>query len=259
MNSDPENNQGVDSHTRSRSSGGPWFAIVLIVLGVVLLLQRVGDFSFDNWWALFILIPVLSAFASAFEIWRRAGRFTFAVWSTFYGGLFPLLVAVLFLFNMDWGKYWPLFIILGGFGTLVGGLPFPRPEDAHTPRALLCHQGWMVSIGLAGTLLGAAFLALNLEWVESLPFLDLGNWLGVLILIAAVGGLITAGLLWAGRHSALLVVINLAVAALVAFTGVVALLSLDWNLVSIAAAVIAILAGLALIAGVGVRKRGQEG
>jgi hypothetical protein len=227
---------------------------VLIALGVIFLLQQVGDFSFDNWWALFILIPVLSAFASAFGIWRKAGRFTFAVWSTIYGGLFPLLVAVIFMFNLDWGDYWPLFVVLGGFGMLVGGLPFQRAKDAHAPRALLCHRAWTVSIGLAGTLLGGAFLALNLGWIESLPFLELENWWGIFILIAALGGLVTAVCLWAGRHSALLVVINLAAALLVAFTGVVALLSLDWNLISLAAAVVAILAGLALIVGVGVRK-----
>jgi hypothetical protein len=230
---------------------------VLIVLGIILLLQQVGNFSFDNWWALFILIPVLSAFASAFRIWQRAGRLTFAVWSTFYGGLFPLLVAVLFLFDLDWGDYWPLFILLGGVGMLVGGLPFQRQGDTSAPRALLCHRAWMVSIGLSGALLGASFLALNLNLIEAPPFTAFENWWGILILIAALGGPFTALRLWLGRHAGLLIVINLAAAALFAFAGVVALLGLDWDLISIAAAGIAILAGLGLIVGFGDRKRAE--
>jgi hypothetical protein len=257
MSSEPVDNKGVDSKEPKRSSGVPWFAVILIVLGLILLLQQVGDFSFDNWWALFILIPFLSACASAVAIWRRAGRFTFAVWSTFYGGLFPLLVAAMFLFNLDWEEYWPLFIILGGFGMMVGGLPFRRPGDERAPPALLCHRAWPVFIGLSGVLLGASFLALNLDLIESLPFIEFENWWGIFIIIAALGGVITALLLLLGRHSVLLAVLNLAAAALVVFTGVVALYSLDWNLISVAAAGIVILVGLGLIVGVGGRRGGQ--
>ena len=258
MNVEPTDDPGVDSPRPARSSGGPWFAIVLILLGILFLLQQFSDFGFENWWALFILIPVLSAFASAFGLWRRAGRFTFAVWSALYGGLFPLLVALLFLFDLDWGVYWPLFLVLGGFGMLVGGLPFRRSKEAQAPRVLLDHRPWMVSLGLAGTLLGAAFLALNLGWVESLSFLGLENGWGVSILVAALGGLVTALRLWLGRRSGLLALINLAAAALVAFAGVVALLGLDWNLISIAAAGLAIVVGVGVIAGVGVG-RGAAG
>jgi len=257
MSDEPVKDTSVEPKKSTRSSGVAWGAIVLIALGVILLAQQVGNFSFENWWALFILIPALSAFASAVEIWRRAGRFTFAVWSTFHGGLFPLLVAVLFLFELDWGDYWPLFIILGGFGMLVGGLPFERAGDARAPRALLRHRPWPVFIGLSGTLLGLAFLALNLDWIQSLPFADFENWWGIFILIAAPGGLVTALLLLLGRHSALLALINLAAAALVAFAGVVALYNLDWNLISMAAAGLVILVGLSLIVGFGGGK-GQD-
>ena len=259
MSDEPTNDQEMDVEEPKRSQARvPWFAVILIVLGLILLAQQFGDFSFDNWWALFILIPVFSAFASAIAIWRRAGRFTFAVWSAFYGGLFPLLVAVIFLFNLDWEDYWPLFIILGGFGMMMGGLPFKRTGDEKTPRALRCHRGWAIFVGLAGTLLGLTFLAFNLNLIESLTFVGFENWWAVYILIAALGGLVTALCLFLGRHSFLLAVINLAAALLVGFAGAVALYNLDWNLIYYAAAILLILAGIWVLVGVGDKKDQQE-
>ena len=102
MSTELPTNQDVEPKKDKGSSNSVGFAVVLILLGFLFLAQQIGDFSFDNWWALFILIPALSAFGAAARIWQGRGRFTFAVWSTFYGGLFPLLVAVMFLFNLDW-------------------------------------------------------------------------------------------------------------------------------------------------------------
>ena len=36
----------------------------------------------------------MSAFCTAIGLWQRDKRFHFGVWSSFYGGIFPLLVAV---------------------------------------------------------------------------------------------------------------------------------------------------------------------
>ena len=231
----------------------PWFGVVLIVLGFIFLAQQFGNFNFENWWALFILMPALSAFGSAYGIWRKAGRINFAVWSTFYGGLFPLLVALIFLFDLEWGDYWPLFVILPGFGMLISGLPFKRPEDDKVPTALLSHRPWLVFIGLSATLLGFVFLRMNLGY-DTFPYLDTKNWWGVFILIPAVGGLVAAVLLAIGRHSLVLVLVNLALAAVVALAGFVALLGLDWNLMNMAAPIVLILVGIGLIVGFGDKK-----
>lgn len=234
----------------------PWIGIVLILLGFLFLAQQFGNFSFENWWALFILIPVFSAFGSAFGIWRKVGRFNFAVWSTFYGGLFPLLVALMFLFDLDWGDYWPLFVILGGIGMFVSGFPFKRPEDDKTPAAVLCHRPWMVFIGLSATLFGFIFLRMNLAY-DSFPYLDFENWWGLFILIPALGGLVTAVLLLIGRHSVVLILINLALAAVITLTGMIAVLGLDWSLMNLTTPMILILVGLGLIFGFG-RKPEEE-
>jgi hypothetical protein len=232
----------------------PWFGIVLILLGFLFLAQQFGNFSFDNWWALFILIPAFSAFGSAYGIWRKAGRITFGAWTTFYGGLFPLLVALIFLFDMDWGDYWPLFVMLGGFSLLVSGLPIPRPEDDKTPQALLSHRPWMVFVGLSALLLGFVFLRMNLTGDSTFPYFDFENWWGLFILIPALGGLVTAVLLAIGRHSIVLVFINLALAAVVTLTGVIALLGLDWKLMNMTTPIILILVGIGLIVGFGGRE-----
>jgi hypothetical protein len=258
MRNNNSNNQDVEPRKPKRSSGSIWFPIVLILLGIFFLLQEFGDFSFDNWWALFILIPALSAFGSAFGLWQKNGRFTFSVWSTFYGGLFPLLVALMFLFNLDWGDYWPLFVILGGFGMFVGGFPFNRPEDQKTPGVMLAHRPWMVFVGLSATLLGLTFLAFNLDWIETFPFFDYENWWGIFVLIPALGGLVTALFLLLRRYSIILAAINLGVSAMIAFTGIVILYNLDWKLINLAAAITLILVGLGIIVSVSTRKREDQ-
>ncbi len=252
MNEEMQNTQSEESKTEF-----PWFGLVLILLGFIFLAQQFGDFSFHNWWALFILIPAFSAFGSAYGIWRKAGRFNVAVWSTFYGGLFPLAVALIFLFDLDWGDYWPIFVILGGFGMLVSGLPFPRPEDDEAPEALLSHRPWGIFFGLSAVLLGLRFLGFEFGIIENLPFVDVQNWWGVYILIPAFGGLVTALLLLMGSHSVVLVMINLALAAVIAWTGIVALLGLDWGLINMSFPIILILVGLGLMFGFG-KKQDQE-
>jgi hypothetical protein len=137
---------------------------------------------------------------------------------------------------------------------LVSGLPFKRSKDEKIPKALLCHRPWGIFIGLAGTLLGVTFLAFNLDLIQSFPFIDFENWWGIFILIAALGGLITAILLLTGSHSILMVVINIAASTIIAFTGIVALFNLDWKLINIAFPILLILAGIWLIVGFGKRK-----
>ncbi len=253
MDNELQNTQPEEPKSK-KSSEFPWFGVILILLGFIFLAQQFGDFTLHNWWALFILIPVFSAFGSAYGIWRKAGRFNFAVWSTFYGGLFPLAVALIFLFDLDWGEYWPVFIILGGFGMLVSGLPFRRAEDDKTPAWLLCHRPWGIFIGLSAVLLGLRFLGVNMGVIENLPFFDVQNWWGVYILIPALGGLITALLLLMGGHSFMLAMVNLALAAVIVLTGMIPILGLDWELMNMTAPLVLILVGLGLIFSIGGKK-----
>jgi hypothetical protein len=93
---------------------------VLILVGVVFIVQNVAGFAFNNWWALFILIPALGSLVTAYQMYvRNDRRFTVASRGPLVGGLILLAVTAVFLFSLDWGKVWPLFLILIGAGMLL--------------------------------------------------------------------------------------------------------------------------------------------
>ncbi len=108
----------------SRRSGGWFGGAVLILLGVIFLLENAGIFSLKNWWALFILIPALAAFASAWDRYQASGnRLTAAVRGSLFGGLILVLVTAIFLFDLGSVVWlWPALLILAGVGLLVNAM-----------------------------------------------------------------------------------------------------------------------------------------
>jgi len=116
------------------SRGGQlWFAVVLIALGVIFLVQNYTGVELGNWWALFILIPASGALAAAWAAWR-AGMHPVAVSGPLVGGLVMLTVAAIFLLELQWSRVWPVFLILAGIGALLPSLltrsdRSPRQED----------------------------------------------------------------------------------------------------------------------------------
>ncbi len=118
--------EGVESREtrRARSyGGGGWIGgAVLILIGLVFLLRNTTAFELENWWALFILIPAFGAFASAWNGYQNSGRFTSAVRGPLIGGLIMLFVSMAFLFGLDFGLLWPVFLILGGLALLFTAL-----------------------------------------------------------------------------------------------------------------------------------------
>ena len=120
MTHQPRENRSVHRHhSKGNWSGG----LVLIGLGAFLLMRNMGwqPFNITNWWAFFILMPAFSNFKQAIRSYRRHGRLTEAAKGNFVGGLMIATVASFFLFNLAWGTWWPLFIIVGGIGSLLGG------------------------------------------------------------------------------------------------------------------------------------------
>jgi phosphatidylserine synthase len=105
----------------SRASG--WiFGLVLITLGGLFILQNLTGFEFHNWWALFILIPAISSFVSAWNGYQSEHRFTQHVRSSLVGGFILLLITLAFLFTFSWTLLWPLILVLAGVGILINGL-----------------------------------------------------------------------------------------------------------------------------------------
>lgn len=223
-----------------------WWGMALILLGALFIVQRMGIVEIHNWWALFILIPAFSSFAAAVSLYHRQGHFSYGVRNSMVGGLFPLAVALLFLFDLDWAVFWPVFILLGGVSMLSNGVGGGSGDPAGGGNVLIrASRPWTILTGLGVFLLGTGFLTRNLNVFD--PETVLNHWWGAAILFPALGGLISAGLLYREREKLDWVVLsNLVLAVCVAVPGIVALLGLSWNLVG---PIILITAGLVMIIG----------
>jgi hypothetical protein len=96
--------------------------VVLIGIGVIFLLSNtVAGFHINNWWALFIMIPAVANFGNAWRNYQSHGQMSRSVRGSLTGGIILTLIASAFLFNLDWGLIWPLFLIVGGLSAVLGG------------------------------------------------------------------------------------------------------------------------------------------
>ena len=110
-------------HSDREGGGYSWAGgIILIVLGGIFLLQNMNLLgTFDNWWALFILIPAIGAFASAWQQYRSAGgQWNSSVTGSLIGGIVLTSIAGAFLLDWNIGQLWPIFLIIGGLSVLLG-------------------------------------------------------------------------------------------------------------------------------------------
>ena len=106
------------------TGGGAWLiGAALIILGAIFMLQNMGAMRIQNWWALFILLPALGSFATAYGAYRNnGGRLNALASGSLIGGLVFTAIAAFFLLNLDWVKLWPLLLILVGIGALASAL-----------------------------------------------------------------------------------------------------------------------------------------
>jgi len=112
------------SNNRHGWWGGLAGGLVVILVGVVFLLRNLGiplPFAgLHNWWALFILAGAVPFLAQALDSYRKVGRVDQAVLHSLLVAGAMLLVAAMFLLDLDWGVWWPLFVIYGGLWTMAG-------------------------------------------------------------------------------------------------------------------------------------------
>jgi hypothetical protein len=111
-----------------RRAGRPygWFGgFILILLGVILLLETLGYFTFANWWALLILIPAFWVYVGAWNIYQFNGRVTRGVVGTLTIAILLTLLALFLLLNFTLGQYWPVLLIIAGIVLLITAF-FPK-------------------------------------------------------------------------------------------------------------------------------------
>jgi len=111
----------MSSQNGSSNRSGAWIlGAILVVLGIVFLLQNFMNFSFGNWWALFILIPALGSFNNAYHAYNDAGKqMTPHARSSFMWGILLTLITAIFLFNLSWSLLGPVVLIVLGLGILL--------------------------------------------------------------------------------------------------------------------------------------------
>ena len=98
-------------------------AAAIIAIGVLFLLNNLGyNLAFldrGNWWAVIIVLAAFAPLTRAWEIYRARGRADAEVVHSVLCGAAVALVGVMFLLELDWGTWWPLFVILGGLFALA--------------------------------------------------------------------------------------------------------------------------------------------
>jgi lipoprotein signal peptidase len=112
-----------DSKNRYRNSGGLAAGLVVIAIGVFFLLDNFGiSFGFmqyHNWWALFILIGAVGPLTYAVQRYRAQGKLDGVALHSLVSAVAIVTIALVFLLDLSWNLWWPLFIIYGGLWMLA--------------------------------------------------------------------------------------------------------------------------------------------
>lgn len=106
--------------------------LLVIALGVLFLLSNFGIapalFDQPNWWAWLILLAAVSPLSAAFQWYRRAGTVDHRVWHALLRAAAIIMVALMFLLQLSWQQWWPVFVIYGGLCMLTRRGRY-APED----------------------------------------------------------------------------------------------------------------------------------
>jgi hypothetical protein len=238
----------ADPQISRRKNGNIWWGVVLIVGGIIILTQHLGLLGPRyNWWALFILVPAFATLSGAFYTVQAHGRLTNGALSTIGSSLIIFTVAFMFLFGLDWTRWWPLMVVVPGFSLLLGGIDLGAGSKKGS--AWLNMAFWL---GLGVMYVGAGFLVKNLGIFSPQAYFEPYRWWAAAIFIPAVGALINALVIGIRSQRMSGAVLALLFFGLIAgATGVVAFLGLDWNLLG---PILLILAGATILLGIFRRK-----
>lgn len=107
-----------DSKHACHRSGGLVAGLVVVAIGVVFLLNNfgvsLGFMEYQNWWAVFILIGAAGPLTHAVRRYRARGSMDGVILHSLVSAAAIITVALIFLFDLSWNLWWPLFVIFGG-------------------------------------------------------------------------------------------------------------------------------------------------
>jgi uncharacterized membrane-anchored protein len=110
--------------SRKRNADSNWIlGAALLLVGVIFLLNNLTGWKLANWWMVFLLIPALGSFATAWRRYRDVGRSQRrAVIRPVVMGLILVLLMVVLLFELKWQIFLSMLLILAGVVALLGAL-----------------------------------------------------------------------------------------------------------------------------------------
>jgi hypothetical protein len=115
-----ESERGAVAAEPTERDGSPFFALILIGLGLYFLARNYfGVELLENWWALFILIPAFASFNRAWSQYKAAGQWRGAAGRSLTGAVLLTAVAAFFLLGLDFGLVWPFLLIILGISVLL--------------------------------------------------------------------------------------------------------------------------------------------
>jgi len=98
-------------------------ALLVIAFGVLFLLGNLGIhlafFDQQDWWAWLILLAALGPLSGAVERYRMVGAIDGVVLHALLTAAAIVMVAVMFILQLSWQQWWPLFVIYGGLCMLT--------------------------------------------------------------------------------------------------------------------------------------------
>lgn len=92
---------------------------ILLYVGLIFLVQTTLGLELHNGWALFLFIPTIAAWGSAWTTYLVNGqRLTHEIIGLVAGGAVTAAIAASFLLGFDWSRSWPIVLVIVG-ATLI--------------------------------------------------------------------------------------------------------------------------------------------
>lgn len=110
------------SKSSSISSSNWAFGVAVVIIGAILLARNLGIklflLDFHHWWAVFILVAAIGPLQQAYAEYQKMGWTRVAANSLVSAGSI-IFVALIFLLDLSFSVWWPVFVIIGGLYMLT--------------------------------------------------------------------------------------------------------------------------------------------